>query len=90
MSELTELLYDYALNLSSAGLRGQAYREVSDLAVRLEGRLRQELSPDQWNLADKYRDALLEQQDLELEALFLASLALARELSLLPGGLLRL
>ena len=45
MTELTELLYDYALERSSIGLQSQEYREVSALAKQLEIRLRQELPP---------------------------------------------
>ena len=89
MTELTELLYDYALERSSIGLQSQEYREVSALAKQLEIRLRQELPPEAWDLASKYRDALQEQRDLEQEDLVRAALALARELSALPGGLFR-
>lgn len=80
MTELMQLLFDYARETSRAASRREETLSLSSLTERLSRQLQQELPPAQWDTVEKYRDALLEQRDLELEALFLATLALSREL----------
>ena len=81
MSELMQLLYDYALDTGfSARLTNPEYRSLSELTDRLEHRLRGLLPDDSWGTLTKYQDALNQQRDLELEAMFLSAFALAREL----------
>ena len=81
MSELMQLLYDYALDTGfSARLTNPEYRSLSELTDRLEHRLRGLLPDDSWDTLTKYQDALNQQRDLELEAMFLSAFALAREL----------
>ena len=81
MSDLMELLYHHVMDTGFiAALNSREYREVSDLAERLEERLRQSLADDSWDTLKKYQDALLEQRDIELEAMFQAAFALSREL----------
>ena len=80
MTELMQLLFDYALETSRAASCREETLSLSSLTERLSRQLQQELPPAQRDTVEKYRDALLEQRDLELEALFLATLALSREL----------
>nr|WP_325299292.1 hypothetical protein [uncultured Dysosmobacter sp.] len=81
MTELMQVLYDYTLNTGfTAILSCEEYRSLNALLDRLGGRLRQELAADTWDTLTKYQDALAEQRDTELEAMFRATYAMCKEL----------
>ena len=81
MTELMQLLYDYTLDTGfTALLNSDEYRALDALLSRLSDRLRQELAADVWDTLEKYQNALLEQRDAELSAMFRATYALCREL----------
>ena len=81
MTPLMNLLYDYAMDTGfTAQLTTPAYRTVNNLLDRLSGDLRSTLAPDARDTFKKYHDALQEQRQLELEAMFLTAFALSREL----------
>lgn len=81
MTELMQVLYDYTLNTGfTAILSCEEYRSLNALLDRLGGRLRQELAVDTWDTLTKYQDALAEQRDTELEAMFRATYAMCKEL----------
>ena len=81
MTELMQVLYDYTLNTGfTAILSCEEYRSLNALLDRLGGRLRQELAADTWDTLTKYQDALTEQRDTELEAMFRATYAMCKEL----------
>ena len=81
MTPLMNLLYDYAMDTGfTAQLTTPSYRTVNNLLDRLSGDLRGSLAPDARDTFKKYHDALQEQRQLELEAMFLTAFALSREL----------
>ena len=81
MTTLMNLLYDYAMDTGfTAHLTTPSYRTVNNLLDRLSGDLREALSPDARDTFEKYHDALQEQRQMELEAMFLSAFALRREL----------
>ena len=81
MTPLMNLLYDYAMDTGfTAHLTTPSYRTVNSLLDRLSGDLRSTLAPDARDTFKKYHDALQEQRQLELEAMFLTAFALSREL----------
>ena len=81
MTPLMNLLYDYAMDTGfTAHLTTPSYRTVNSLLDRLSGDLRSPLAPDARDTFKKYHDALQEQRQLELEAMFLSAFALSREL----------
>ena len=81
MTPLMNLLYDYAMDTGfTARLTTPEYRNINNLLDRLSGDLRGSLTPDARDTFKKYHDALQEQRQLELEAMFLSAFALCREL----------
>lgn len=81
MTPLMNLLYDYAMDTGfTARLTTPEYRNINNLLDRLSGDLRGSLAPDARYTFKKYHDALQEQRQLELEAMFLSAFALCREL----------
>ena len=81
MTPLMNLLYDYAMDTGfTARLTTSEYRHINNLLDRLSGDLRSSLTPDARDTFKKYHDALQEQRQLELEAMFLSAFALCREL----------
>lgn len=81
MTDLMQLLYSYALDTGfTARLNTPDYHRLEALEKRLAARLRQKLAGDAWDTLGKYQDALAEQREAELEAMFLSALSLAREL----------
>ena len=81
MTPLMNLLYDYAMDTGfTARLTTPEYRNINNLLDRLSGDLRKALSPDARDTFEKYYDALQEQRQMELEAMFLSAFALRREL----------
>ena len=81
MTPLMNLLYDYARDTGlTAQLTTPSYRTVNSLLDRLSGDLRSTLAPDAQDTSKNYHDALQEQRQLELEAMFLTAFALSREL----------
>ncbi len=81
MTPLMNLLYDYAMDTGfTARLTTPEYRNINNLLDRLSGDLRSSLTPDARDIFKKYHDALQEQRQLELEAMFLSAFALCREL----------
>ena len=81
MTPLMNLLYDYAMDTGfTARLTTPEYRNINNLLDRLSGDLRGSLPPDARDTFKKYHDALQEQRQLELEAMFLSAFALCREL----------
>ena len=81
MTPLMNLLYDYAMDTGfTARLTTPEYRNINNLLDRLSGDLRKALSPDARDTFEKYHDALQEQRQMELEAMFLSAFALRREL----------
>ena len=81
MTDLMYLLYSYAQEAGcSAHLNTPDYREVTALTARLSRSLQASLPADAEDLLEKYQDAMEERHALELEALFLAVMALNREL----------
>ena len=81
MTQLMNLLYDHAMDTGfTAQLTTPEYRSVNNLLDRLSGDLREALSPDARDTFEKYHDALQEQRQMELEAMFLSAFALRREL----------
>ena len=81
MTPLMNLLYDYAMDTGfTARLTTPEYRNINNLLDRLSGALRGSLAPDARATFKKYHDALQEQRQLELEAMFLSAFALCREL----------
>ena len=81
MTPLMNLLYDHAMDTGfTAQLTTPEYRSVNNLLDLLSGDLREALSPDARDTFEKYHDALQEQRQMELEAMFLAAFALRREL----------
>lgn len=83
MTELMELLYDYARDHYFSGyIDQQAYRQLQDLESQNLSSLRRSLSAAQSEALEHYQHARYSQQQLELEAMFQAACKLARELSL--------
>ena len=81
MTPLMNLLYDHAMDTGfTVQLTTPEYRSVNNLLDRLSGDLRKALSPDARDTFEKYHDALQEQRQMELEAMFLSAFALRREL----------
>lgn len=82
MTDLMQLLYDYTVGYRAPGrLPTEEYRNLQELEMRLDRRLRALLAEDAWDTLQKYQDALEERRRLESEALFLAAFALSGELS---------
>ena len=81
MTPLMNLLYDHAMDTGfTARLTTPEYRNINNLLDRLSGDLRGSLTPDARDNFKQYHDALQEQRQLELEAMFLSAFALCREL----------
>ncbi len=80
MTGTMQALYDYTLeNRFTAFLTGRDYAEADSLAEELLNALRGELPQPQRERLDRLSDALMEQRDLELEAMFQAAWSVARE-----------
>lgn len=80
MTGIMQALYDYTLeNRFTAFLTGRDYAEADSLAEALLNALRGELPQPQRERLDRLSDALMEQRDLELEAMFQAAWSVARE-----------
>ena len=80
MAGTMQALYDYTLeNRFTAFLTGRDYAEADSLAEALLNALRGELPQPQRERLDRLSDALMEQRDLELEAMFQAAWSVARE-----------
>jgi hypothetical protein len=81
MTDLMQLLYQYTLETGfTCRLNTREYRDLGGLIDRLAAQLQQKLDSDTWDTLGKYQDALAEQRDAELEALFLAALDTAKAL----------
>lgn len=81
MTGTMQALYDYTLeNRFTAFLTGRDYAEADSLAEELLNALRGELPQPQRERLDRLSDALMEQRDLELEAMFQAAWSVAREI----------
>ena len=81
MTPLMNLLYDYAMATGlTARLTTPESRNINNLLDRLSGDLREALSRDARDTFEKYHDALQEQRQMELEAMFLSAFALRQEL----------
>ena len=82
MTPALQALYDYTLeNRFSALLTDQTYKNLESLFQQHLDTLYRELPQSQRETLEKLCDALWEQRDLELEALFQAAWAVSRELS---------
>lgn len=80
MTGTMQALHDYTLeNRFTAFLTGRDYAEADSLAEALLNALRGELPQPQRERLDRLSDALMEQRDLELEAMFQAAWSVARE-----------
>lgn len=80
MTGTMQALYDYTLeNRFTAFLTGRDYAEADSLAEALLNAIRGELPQPQRERLDRLSDALMEQRDLELEAMFQAAWSVARE-----------
>ena len=80
MTGTMQALYYYTLeNSFTAFLTGRDYAEADSLAEALLNALRGELPQPQRERLDRLSDALMEQRDLELEAMFQAAWSVARE-----------
>ena len=81
MTDALQALYDYILeNRFSAFLTSGNYRTAGDLVDRHLNTLRRSLSEPGKTVLDNLCDALYEQRDLELEAMFQAAWQVSREL----------
>ena len=82
MTDVMQLLFDHTMETSFTKRLGgdPAYRRAKNLVGRLEDTLRRSLSAEGQDTLEQYQDALAEREDLELEAMFLCALDLAREL----------
>ncbi|MDY3985928.1 DUF6809 family protein [Dysosmobacter sp.] len=82
MTDTVRALYDYVLeNRFSAFLTDREYHTVDSLVEAHLDALRRELPQDQRERLDKLWDALGDQRGIELEAMFQAAWAAARELA---------
>ena len=79
MTDLMQVLYEYAKEELLLLSPSPEYREVSCLTARLSLRLRDLLPDDDWNTVEKYEDAAARLHSMELEAAFQAAFSLARE-----------
>ena len=80
MTDALQALYDYTLeNRFSAFLTSGDYRTAGDMVDRNLDALRRSLSEPGKTVLDNLCDALYEQRDLELEAMFQAVWSVARE-----------
>ncbi|MGN8889115.1 hypothetical protein [Dysosmobacter sp. HCP28S3_G4] len=80
MTGTMQALYNYTLeNRFTAFLTGRDYAEADSLAEALLNALQGELPQPQRERLDRLSDALMEQRDLELEAMFQAAWSVARE-----------
>ena len=83
MTDLMELLYEYAQNHRIAGFLDQhAYRIAEHLEEKNLTNLKDGLSGEHLAALERYQDACQERHGMELEATFLAAFSLARELFL--------
>ena len=82
MTALMHLLFDHTMETSFTKRLGAdpSSLQAKVLADRLEDTLRRSLSAEGQDTLEQYQDALAEREDLELEAIFLCALDLAREL----------
>lgn len=81
MTQALQALYDHALETRfSALLVTPDYHTADELFSKHLDALRRMLQPEQKVILDKLCDALYEQRDLELEAMFQAAWCVAREL----------
>ena len=81
MTGTMQALYDYTLeNRFTAFLTGRDYAEADSLAEALLNALRGELPQPQRERLDRLSDALMEQRDLELEAMFQAAWTTAQDI----------
>ena len=81
MTPALQALYDHTLETRfSAFLTAPEYRDADALFVKHLDALRQTLPPEQKATLEKLCDALSEQRELELEAMFQAAWHVAREL----------
>lgn len=81
MTDSLQALYDYTLeHRFSAFLLGDNYRDAGDMFARHLHTLEQVLPQAQKDILEKLCDALEEQRDIELEAMFQAAWAVMREL----------
>lgn len=81
MTDSLQALYEYTLERRlSAFLLSDNYRDASDLFHRHRHILEQDLPQAPKDILEKLCDALYEQRDIELEAMFQAAWHVAREL----------
>lgn len=81
MTAALQALYDHTLETRfSAFLMTQDYQTADGLFTKHLDALRQTLPPEQKAILEKLCDALYEQRDMELEAMFQATWRVAAEL----------
>lgn len=81
MTPALQALYDYTLESRfSAFLTSRDYQSAGDLFNRYLGVLHQTLPKEQSGILEKLCDALFQQRDMELEAMFQATWQVAAEL----------
>lgn len=81
MSDLMEVLYEYTQSHRAAGFVDcRAYNEIERIEEKNLAALKGHLSGEGLAALERYQDACLERQNLDLEAMFQAALSLAREL----------
>lgn len=81
MTDLMQYLYDYTLeNRFSHFLTGGEYRDCGVCIDRQREALHAQLPQEQWHMVEKFWDMREQQHAIELEAMFEATVSLAREL----------
>lgn len=81
MTDLMSMLYDYAqFNRVMGFIDSRTCREMEGLEEKTLEALKKSLSGESLAALERYRDAILELQELYLEAMFQAGFSIAREL----------
>ena len=81
MSDLMTLLYEYTQSHRAAGFVDcRVYNEIERIEEKNLAALKDHLSGEGLAALERYQDTCLERQNLDLEAMFLAALSVAREL----------
>ncbi len=81
MSDLMTLLYEYTQSHRAAGFVDcRVYNEIERIEEKNLAALKGHLSGEGLAALERYQDTCLERQNLDLEAMFLAALSVAREL----------
>lgn len=81
MTDLMKLLYEYAQSCRVAGfIDCKVYSEAERMEEKTLADLKKDLSGEGLKALERYQDACLEQEGINLEAMFQAGFSLAREL----------